>query len=149
MSHPTPPGAGDPVPPPLDPFPPYQPGPSPFGVPQPYGYVGYPYDYGHGGAYGYLGLQPPRGTDGMAIASLVVSCVSVAGLCAWGVGGLLGVLGAIFGHVARHRIRASGAGGAGMALAGIIVGWIAAALGLLLIALFVVLIVTTDGSGFE
>jgi hypothetical protein len=108
--------------------------------------AGYPYDYGYGPPYGYPG-PPRRDTDGMAIASLVVSCVSVAGLCAWGVGGLLGVLGAIFGHVARRRIRTTGAGGAGIALAGIIVGWVMAAIGVLLITLLVVLIATTEDTG--
>jgi hypothetical protein len=131
-----PPGSGGPVPP--DPYQPYR--PTPYGLPQPYGY---PYDYGYGPPYSYPG-PPPRHTDGMAIASLVVSCVSIAGLCVWGIGSLLGVLGAIFGHVARHRIRRSGAGGGGLALAGIAVGWTMAAIGALLITLLVVLIVTSE-----
>jgi hypothetical protein len=158
MTNPMPPGAGDPLPPPdpLRPYQAYQPvpyaPPQPYGTPVGYGYdpggqpAGYPYDYGYGSPYGYPG-PPPRDTDGMAIASLVVSCVSVAGLCAWGVGGLLGVLGAIFGHVARRRIRTTGAGGAGIALAGIIVGWVMAAIGVLLITLLVVLIATTEDTG--
>lgn len=151
MTHPIPPGAGNPVPPPPgwpDPYQqaayqaqPYRPDPY---LPQPYGP---PYDYGYGPAYGHPGFQPPRPTDGMAIASLVVSCVSVGGFCAWGVGALLGVLGAIFGHVARRRIRRSGAGGAGIALAGIIVGWVMAAIGVLVLTVLVVLVVTTEDPG--
>jgi hypothetical protein len=62
----------------------------------------------------------------------------VLGLCLWGIGGLLGVVGAILGHVARRRIRATGAGGAGMALAGIIVGWVLAGLAALAVAGLVV-----------
>ncbi len=166
MTYPTPPGAGDPAPPPSDPLQPYQlyqghqpyPAaappdpylPQPYGPPPGYAYVptsGYPYDYGYGAPYGYPGYPPPRITDGLAIASLVVSCVSVSGLCIWGVGAVLGVVGAILGHVARHRIRTSGAGGSGIALAGIIVGWVMAAIGIVLIALFVVLIVFSDDSG--
>ena len=54
---------------------------------------------------------------------------------------LIGVVGAILGHVSRKQIRERGEGGDGMALAGIIVGWIATALGLLIVAFFVVLVV--------
>ena len=154
--YPPPPGSGDPVPPqePVQPYQPpqlYQPDHSPYGAPNPFGPVQgqppppYAYDYGYGGYFG-----PPRGqqTDGFAIASLVVSCVSVLGLCAWGIGALLGVLGAIFGHVARRRIRASGAGGSGMALAGIIVGWTIAAIGLILLVVFIVVIATTEDTSY-
>jgi hypothetical protein len=105
---------------------------------------GYPTPgYGYGAPYGYLGQYPQtRPTDGMAIASLVVSCAAALSLCAWGVGGLLlGVPAAIFGHVAKRRIRKSGAGGDGLALAGIIVGWISAGVGAVLAALLVTLIV--------
>ena len=105
---------------------------------------GYPTPgYGYGAPYGYLGQYPQsRPTDGMAIASLVVSCAAALSLCAWGIGGvLLGIPGAIFGHVAKRRIRNSGAGGDGLALAGIIVGWITTGIGLLLAGLLVTLIV--------
>lgn len=80
-------------------------------------------------AYGY-GQQMPYGapvtskkTNGLAIASLVCSC---AGILFFGVPGILGI---IFGFVARSQIRRSNGtqGGEGLALAGIIVGfaWIA------------------------
>ncbi|WP_306211342.1 DUF4190 domain-containing protein [Actinoplanes sp. RD1] len=72
----------------------------------------------------YSPFHQPRATNGMAIASLVVSCLAVAGLCVWGFGGLFGLVGAILGHVARKRITVSGEAGAGLALAGIIVGWV-------------------------
>jgi hypothetical protein len=64
----------------------------------------------------------------LAIAALVVSCVGVLGLCPYGLGGWIGAIGAILGHVARRQIRERGDAGAGMALAGIIVGWIATGL---------------------
>jgi len=103
--------------------------------------------YGYGAPYGYVGQYPQtRTTDGFAIASLVISCVAALSLCAYGLGGVLGIVGAIFGHVAKRRIRAAGTGGDGLALAGIIVGWIAAFLGLAAIALFVTFIVM-DASG--
>jgi hypothetical protein len=59
----------------------------------------------------------------LAIAALVVSCVGVLGLCPYGLGGWIGAIGAILGHVGRRQIRERGEAGAGMALAGIIIGW--------------------------
>jgi hypothetical protein len=101
----------------------------------------------YGSPYGYLGqYPPPQATDGFAIASLVVSCVAVLSLCAYGVGGLLGIVGAIFGHVAKRRIRAAGTGGDGLAMAGIIVGWIAAFLGLVGVGVLVTLIIMSETS---
>ena len=115
------------------------------GYPQPY-----PTPYGYGDPYGQMGFAPfPRPYDGMAIAALVVSCVAVFGLCLYGLGGLIGAVGAILGHVSRRRIQRSGAQGDGMALAGVIVGWIAAALGVIFIAFWIVIIaigINTDTS---
>jgi hypothetical protein len=118
-----------------------------YGTPQAQGY-GLPpapgYDYGYPGSpYSYPNppYAPGRPTDGMAIASLIVSCAGVLGLCIWGIGGLPGVVGAILGHVARRRIRTSGAGGAGLALAGIIVGWTITAIGAISLAAVIVLVV--------
>jgi hypothetical protein len=67
----------------------------------------------------------------------------VLGLCAYGIGGLLGIVGAILGHVARRRITVNGTQGSGLALAGIIVGWIATGIAAVAIALIVVLIVAS------
>jgi hypothetical protein len=118
------PGLPDPTPPPPDPQVP------PYGVPvHHYQQPMYPYPY-----------QPPRPpTEGLAIASLVVSCAAVLGVCTYGVGGLLGVVGAILGHVARHRIRRTGTDGAGLALAGIIVGWTLAGFTALIAAILITL----------
>ncbi|HEU4348312.1 MAG TPA: DUF4190 domain-containing protein, partial [Actinoplanes sp.] len=74
------------------------------------------------------------------------SVLSVSGICLYGVSGLLGILGAIFGHVARRRIRTTGANGSGMALAGMIIGWTAAAIGVLVITV-VVVVTLTSGLG--
>ncbi len=101
---------------------PQQPGPwsDPNAAPQyPYsGATGYP------PPYGYVGMSPTPTNNGLAIAALVVSCVGVLGLCPYGLGGWIGAIGAILGHVARRQIRERGNAGAGMALAGIIIGWI-------------------------
>jgi hypothetical protein len=101
------------------------------------------YQYGYG-PYGYSAYQPHRPADGLAVASLIVSCVAVPAMCLYGVPGLIGTVGAILGHVARRRITRTGAGGAGMALAGIIVGWTAAAIGAVLAVVFIVLIVNSE-----
>ncbi|WP_155374030.1 DUF4190 domain-containing protein [Catellatospora vulcania] len=129
--HPTggwPQAAGQPAPPA---GPPGQPGP--YGAYPPPGYGPYgPYGYGH--------VQ--RRTNGMAIGAMVTALAGVLLLCFYGVPALiLGPLGAILGHVARRKIRESGEDGDGMALTGIIVGWIATALAVLVIAGFVALIV--------
>lgn len=97
------------------------------------------------GGYGYPGYGPPvaaaPANNGMAIASMVVSIVGFLGVCGYGIGGLIGIVGAILGHVARRQIRERGESGDGMALAGIIMGWIATALGLIIIAVIVVAVV--------
>jgi hypothetical protein len=136
--------------PPAPAYPPYpgQPYQTPYQAPQPYqapgqAYAAPAYQYGYPDPYGYS-YQPPRPTDGLAVASLVVSCVAMPAICFYGVPGLIGIVGAILGHVARRRISRTGANGAGMALAGIIVGWIAAAIGAVATAAIIVLIINSD-----
>ncbi|WP_106127884.1 DUF4190 domain-containing protein [Pseudosporangium ferrugineum] len=80
----------------------------------------------------------------MAVASLVISLIAIPGLCGWWIGGLLGVLGAIFGHVARRRIKRSGTGGGGMALAGIIIGWVVSAIAIIGAIVFVAILAADD-----
>jgi hypothetical protein len=65
-------------------------------------------------AYPYPAAPP---TNGLAIASLVCSLAGLA-IC------LSAPVGAILGHIARRQIRERGEQGDGMALAGIIVGWV-------------------------
>ncbi|WP_067508717.1 DUF4190 domain-containing protein [Actinoplanes sp. TFC3] len=128
---------------PQNPYPqppnPFAPQPQPGQPPYDYGYQGSPYAYSP-----YTGIRRP--TDGLAIASLVVSIVSVLGLCAWWIGGVLGILGAIFGHVARRRMRTTGASGAGMALAGIIIGWVVAAIAIIGAVVVVIALAHDSGS---
>jgi hypothetical protein len=64
---------------------------------------------------------PPPQTNGLAIASLVCSCVGIIPIF-FGVPCILGI---IFGFVSRSQIRRSQGtrGGGGLALAGIIVGF--------------------------
>jgi len=103
-----------------------------------------PPGYGYA-PYGYPYVPAPK-TNGMAVAAMVVSIVGAVGLCAWGVGGLIGVVGALLGHVARRQIRTSGEAGDGMALAGVIVGWIAFAIGLIAVGVFAAFIIAAANS---
>ncbi|GAA1481460.1 DUF4190 domain-containing protein [Gordonia sinesedis] len=99
----------------------------------PSGYPGSPYGYPAGTPYpsGYPLASPP--TNGMAIASLVVSISGVVLCC-----GLPSVIGAILGFIARRQISDSQGtqGGDGMALAGIIIGLVAFVIGLAIVALY-------------
>jgi hypothetical protein len=111
------------------------------GYPAP-GQPGYPAPGYPGSGYPAYGYPPPQPTNGLAIASLVCSLAGL-GTC------ITAPVGAILGHVARRQIRERGEGGDGMALAGIIVGWILTALLLLLVAFYIVVIVmavNTEGT---
>ena len=70
------------------------------------------------------------GTNGMAIASLVLGI-----LWLYWVGSVLAL---IFGYTARAQIRQTGESGGGMAVAGIVLGWIG--VGTLLIVLCIMLV---------
>ena len=104
----------------------------PPGYPPPPGYAppGYPPPAGPGAGYpppgqyanwgpGGFGVATAQGTNGMAIASLVLGVLWLY----W----LGSVLALVFGYVARSQIRRTGQQGAGLALAGIILGWIGVA----------------------
>jgi len=123
-SPPYPPPAPGAVPPPAGQLPygspPY--GQQPYGQQQPYSQTGYPQQwYGQPGTgqsgYGY-GFTPR--TNGLAIASL---CCAIGGVVLFGVPSILG---AIFGFVSRSQIRKSNGAekGGGLALAGIIIGFV-------------------------
>jgi hypothetical protein len=49
--------------------------------------------------------------------------------------------GAIMGHISLNQIKRTGEGGRGMALAGVIVGWVGTAISLLIIGFFVFFII--------
>jgi uncharacterized membrane protein len=86
--------------------------------------------------YPYAGVPyaAPRRTNGLAIASLVCSCAGIFLL------GIPCVLGIIFGFVARSQIRRTNGAqeGAGLALSGIIVGFVFVGGYILLFTLFAV-----------
>ena len=82
--------------------------------------------------YGHGPFAGPRPTNGLAIASLAASLVMLTSIPP------LTVIGAILGHMARRQIRETNEEGAGLALAGIIVGWIGFVLSLAAIALIII-----------
>ena len=67
-------------------------------------------------------------TNGLAVASLA------CGLAQFVFGPLPTIPAIVFGHVARHQIKRTGEQGAGMALAGLLLGWAAVVLGIIAIA---------------
>jgi hypothetical protein len=113
--------------------------PNPFAPPPP---IAAPGAYPPPGAYGQYGMYPPGfappSTNGLAIASLILG---IAGWIPCGIGSVVAV---ILGFVARTQIRESRGrqGGDGLALAGIILGFI----GVGLIILFFVLGATIGSS---
>jgi hypothetical protein len=66
-------------------------------------------------------------TNGLAIASLA------CGLAQFVFGPLATIPAIVFGHVARYQIKRTGEQGAGLALAGLILGWATVILGIILI----------------
>jgi hypothetical protein len=105
------------------------PGPPPYGPPPPY-YGPYP----PGPSYQY---PQPKTTNGMAIASMILGILWI-----YWIGSILAL---IFGYVARNQIRERPYdSGDGMALAGIVLGWI----GVGFLVLFIVIIaVAANHSG--
>jgi hypothetical protein len=81
--------------------------------------------------YGYPPYPPHRPTNSMAIAAMVVALVSLIS-CP-----LIGGVAVYLGNRARAEIRASGEDGDGMALTGVIVGWCAVGLAVLLVLVMV------------
>jgi hypothetical protein len=90
-----------------------------------------PYPPGYWQSGPYQPVQPQRGTDGLAIASMVLGIFWV-----WWIGSILAV---IFGHVALSRIAREGKAGRGMAIAGLVLGYIGIATLSLVIVLNVII----------
>ncbi len=127
--------------------------------PDPYAPVDYPSGYPplpppvypppHTGGYptGYPGYAPydayrqgkPPGTNGKAVAALVTALVGLV-FC-----GLPSIAGLILGIIAMRECKRTGQDGYGIALAGAIIGGLAAALLLLYLVIFVVIF----ASGFQ
>lgn len=93
------------------------------------------------GGYGGFGAPVPAPrAPGMAVAALVLGILGVTvGLCLWFLP-VMQVLAVIFGHVSLSRINAGGLPGRGLAITGIVTGYVGLAISA------VVLIVTLIGA---
>ncbi|HET8779503.1 MAG TPA: DUF4190 domain-containing protein [Agromyces sp.] len=84
--------------------------------------------YGQPAAYG----QPSGAkTNTLAIISLVASIAGIVIL--WGIGSVVGV---ICGHISLSQIKKTGEQGRGMAVAGLIVGYVGIALAIIAVIIF-------------
>lgn len=72
---------------------------------------------------------PPPPTNGMAVGSLVCGVTTVVTF------GLTGVPAVVLGHLARAEIRRTGQAGGGLAVAGLVLGWLSVAGWILLLLL--------------
>jgi hypothetical protein len=92
-----------------------------------------------------LGLRPtpamPPSTNSLAIASLA------CGVGQFLLGPLATIPAIVLGHVARHQIRRTQEGGAGMALAGLLLGWAGVALGVLAVVAILLFLAAVGHSG--
>ena len=74
--------------------------------------------------------------NGMAVASFILGLLGLVGLCVYGFGVVLSILAVVLGHMSRAQIRRNADDGDGLAVAGLVLGYVAIgiiAVGLLLI----------------
>jgi hypothetical protein len=79
-------------------------------------------------------------TNGLAIASLA------CGLAQFIFGPLATIPAIVFGHIARSQIKRTGEQGAGLALAGLILGWVTVVLGIVVIVIGLAVFAGTHGT---
>jgi hypothetical protein len=117
---------------PVQPQPPAQPEYQQPGHPQPYNQPGYQQPYGQPGYGPYPPVAAGPRTNGLAVASMVLGI-----LWLYWIGSILAL---IFGYVAKSQIDESGGtqSGGGMALAGIVLGWVGVGFLLLFILLAII-----------
>jgi hypothetical protein len=97
--------------------------------PAPQGQSPYPYPY-----------TASRPTNSLAIVSLVTGLASFVILPV-----LAAVVAVVTGHMARRQVRQTGESGSGLALAGLILGYVNIGLAVIAIAILVVLVVAGFG----
>ena len=87
----------------------------------------------------YTQERTAQGTNGLAVASFVLSLVT---LC--GIGSLLGV---IFGHISLGQIKRKPQGGRGLAIAGLVLGYLGLAAAVLIVVLLIAASSDTSSTG--
>ncbi len=85
-------------------------------------------------------VAPVAKVNALAIASLA------CGVAQFAFGPLATIPAILLGHMARHQIKRSGEQGAGLALAGLILGWAAVVLGILILVLGVAMSAKMQGT---
>lgn len=118
------------------------PPPDPYGVPS-YGPYGAP-PYGVGTyppPYGAYPVPQQEGTNGLAIASMIVGIVSVV-LCMWYIPAVVGL---VLGIVALNQIKSRGTEGQGMAIAGVATSAVSLVVGIVLL----VVALTSDSTSYD
>ncbi|GAB3298447.1 DUF4190 domain-containing protein [Parasphingorhabdus pacifica] len=94
--------------------------------PYPGGSMQYPQGPPPAGSAPYPGYPAQPGRNGTAVAAMIAALV---GLTPCGCGPLLGLVGAILGHVSLGQLKKNpNATGHGMAMTGVVAGWLAVAL---------------------
>ena len=124
------------------------------GYPQPGGYPppSYPAAGGYSGYAGYssdpydpYGTGPPQGTNGLAIGALVSSLAGIV-FCACLIPSIVGI---VLGVIAMGQTKRTGQSGHGLALAGVILGAVTLALGVLVIILDLAGVISTRGTTYS
>ena len=104
-------------------------------------YAGAPYQGQYAGGGPGTAYAAPPATNAMALGSLIAS---VAG---WTLVPFVGwIVGVVLGHIARSQLRQSNEQGAGLALAGLITGYVGLALSVLAVIAFVILAIAFGAS---
>jgi len=135
-SAPPPPGPPQHAAPPPYPYP-YQQGPYPGGYPPPPPHV-------------YPGYAPATASprNGLGIAALVIAIVAVVSSLSVVGGIVLGIVAVILGFAGRTRVKKGEANNGGVALAGIILGFLGIVAGLVSIAIWVLFIKDTGAGDY-
>jgi len=110
-------------------------GQQPDGPPPPYWQPPYGQPYYGGPVY-----PPVPGTNGLAIASMVLGILWI-----YWIGSVLAL---IFGYIAHSQIKRSNQNGGGMAIAGIVLGWVGIGVLAVVIALGIGVATSSSSSGY-
>ena len=91
--------------------------------------------------YGYMPVAQPQRTNSLAVGSLICG---IGQIFVWTPASIAAV---IMGHIARRQIKQNGESGDGMAVAGLVLGWIGIALTLLFVFIIIVAVAATSHTG--
>lgn len=124
------------------PTPPQQPGsppPPPQGYPNPYAAGPYQGGYPPAPPQPYMGYAPPPSAprNGLGVTALVIAIVALLSSFSVVGGIVLGIAAVIIGFAGRSRVKRGEANNGGVALAGVILGFLAIVVGLAFIAVWV------------